>query len=564
MFAAKSAKVMSTSDEADAAGSHRSRDWARGVRATTTAIGSIPAAFSRDFSGIAVSPSARASQSGSLAARGTQRGMLQSKLAIGPVDDRLEREADAVADRVMRMQDPALSMLAVQERVSRKCAACEREEAEEEKLQAKSIATTEHVAAAPYIVHEVIRSPGRPLDAATRAFFEPRFGYDFSQVRVHSDPKAAQSARAVNALAYTVGRDVVFGTGQYAPGTGGGRMLMAHELTHVVQQGASARSRIWIGSEHGQSERSAVRKAATVAPELTASAGISSTRSGRVALQRLAGPEIPLTAAQIAEFRMVAQQVAALIRSGALAAEESSAISAAVVEADAAIVATEGVVTTIVAATTAAEGATVASAALAADDVTVIGAADDVAIPFTLIAAAVGFGVGFGVGYLYRDEIAAAAEKVQAAVNVMRRIIAAHTTAPNQSTAPQTNTKQQSQTDESRKRRQKCFEINPGAIACEEPIYDGDDIRDEIVAEWLMNNGYEFSDLGNCTQFGPPIGPGRIEDCNGAPAIRYHCGVRGTKNVVTIFACLCCDREGNSRWQWSKPHWSDNASRRGN
>jgi hypothetical protein len=88
----------------------------------------------------------------------------------------------------------------------------------------------------PSIVHEVLRSPGQPLDAAARAFFEPRFGHDFSQVRVHADGRAAESARAVNAFAYTVGRDVVFGAGQYGPHTHHGKRLLAHELTHVVQQ----------------------------------------------------------------------------------------------------------------------------------------------------------------------------------------------------------------------------------------------------------------------------------------------------------------------------------------
>jgi outer membrane protein OmpA-like peptidoglycan-associated protein len=85
-------------------------------------------------------------------------------------------------------------------------------------------------------VQEVLRSPGQPLDASARAFMEPRFGRDFSQVRVHTDGQAADSARAVNALAYTVGRDVVFGMGQYAPRTSAGQRLLGHELTHVVQQ----------------------------------------------------------------------------------------------------------------------------------------------------------------------------------------------------------------------------------------------------------------------------------------------------------------------------------------
>jgi hypothetical protein len=77
---------------------------------------------------------------------------------------------------------------------------------------------------------------GQPLSKSERAYFEPRFGVDFSQVRLHSDAQAAESARALNAKAYTLGQDVVFGTGQDTPGTSEGRRLMAHELTHVVQQ----------------------------------------------------------------------------------------------------------------------------------------------------------------------------------------------------------------------------------------------------------------------------------------------------------------------------------------
>lgn len=88
---------------------------------------------------------------------------------------------------------------------------------------------------APSIVHDVLRSPGRPLDSATRNFMEPRFGQDFSGVRVHSDARAAESARAVNALAYTVGSDIVFDQGQLAANPAGNRLL-AHELSHVVQQ----------------------------------------------------------------------------------------------------------------------------------------------------------------------------------------------------------------------------------------------------------------------------------------------------------------------------------------
>src|SRR5262249_32738913 len=89
----------------------------------------------------------------------------------------------------------------------------------------------------PPIVYEGLRSPGQPLDGQARGFMESRFGHDFSRVRVHTDARAAESARAVGARAYAVGRDVVFGAGQFAPGTEAGRKLLSHELAHVVQQG---------------------------------------------------------------------------------------------------------------------------------------------------------------------------------------------------------------------------------------------------------------------------------------------------------------------------------------
>jgi len=94
----------------------------------------------------------------------------------------------------------------------------------------------------PLVVHDALSSPGQRLDASTRSVMESRFDYDFSGVRVHADSRAAQSAQAVGALSYTVGRDVFFDAGQYSPHTSRGRGLLAHELAHVVQQGESAPS----------------------------------------------------------------------------------------------------------------------------------------------------------------------------------------------------------------------------------------------------------------------------------------------------------------------------------
>jgi len=90
----------------------------------------------------------------------------------------------------------------------------------------------------PSIVDEVLSSPGQPLDPETRTFMEPRFGHDFGRVRVHTDERAGESAKAVNAVAYTVGLDVVFAPGQYRPDSAQGRSLLAHELTHTIQQGS--------------------------------------------------------------------------------------------------------------------------------------------------------------------------------------------------------------------------------------------------------------------------------------------------------------------------------------
>jgi hypothetical protein len=95
---------------------------------------------------------------------------------------------------------------------------------------------------APAIVHEVLHSHGAPLDADARRFFEPRFGFDFSRVRIHTDARAAKSARTVNALAYTFGNDIAFAAGQYAPRAASGQRLLAHELAHVAQQSAGPRA----------------------------------------------------------------------------------------------------------------------------------------------------------------------------------------------------------------------------------------------------------------------------------------------------------------------------------
>jgi hypothetical protein len=192
------------------------------------------AAPSWDFSQIPLFSSGRAERFQMPPLFPAPRLPIQAKLRIGQVDDPLEHEADRVADQVMRMPAQEVSVAAAPPQFSRKCDACE----EEEKLQKKPAGPQAATGEVPAIVTEVLRSPGQPLDPATRAFFEPRFGHEFSRVRVHADESAAQSAAAVGAAAYTVGSHVAFAAGRYAPATGPGRQLLAHELAHVVQQRA--------------------------------------------------------------------------------------------------------------------------------------------------------------------------------------------------------------------------------------------------------------------------------------------------------------------------------------
>jgi uncharacterized protein DUF4157 len=171
--------------------------------------------------------------------------VVQPKLTINQPGDQYEQEADRVAEQVMRMPDPEAaarlrSMQSTGADLQRKCAGCE----EQDKLQRKETGTGPETA--PLIVHQVLASPGQPLDAEGRAFFEPRFGCEFSQIRIHTDTRAAESAKSVGALAYTVGSNIAFARGRYAPDTAAGRRLLGHELTHVLQQSQSAHTSVGV------------------------------------------------------------------------------------------------------------------------------------------------------------------------------------------------------------------------------------------------------------------------------------------------------------------------------
>jgi hypothetical protein len=193
-----------------------------------------------------------------------QPGIVQAKLDVNEPGDMYEQEADAMADKVMRTKateyqgffKPAPALIQRKHHgagelddeelhrkeipsVQRKCEHCEEEDEMLQRMESTDAKAQDTGGLNNYIGS--LGASGQPLSGASRKFFEPRFGYDFSDVRVHNDPSAAQSARSIDALAYTAGNHIVFNQGQYSPDTETGQKLMAHELTHVIQQHSGAK-----------------------------------------------------------------------------------------------------------------------------------------------------------------------------------------------------------------------------------------------------------------------------------------------------------------------------------
>jgi hypothetical protein len=204
-------------------------------------------------------------------------GVIQAKLTVNQPGDKFEQEAERMAETVMRMPEPgnagsirgasSSSIPAVQRMcpecqeelhrspilVQRLCSECGQksnsDEDREGNIQAKEVpGRTPEVTPTNEAEIDAIRGGGQPLPESERAFFEPRFGWDFSDVHIHADAFAAESARSVTALAYTVGSHIVFGAGQYQPGTSTGRTLLAHELTHTIQQSSVPSSGLAVAS----------------------------------------------------------------------------------------------------------------------------------------------------------------------------------------------------------------------------------------------------------------------------------------------------------------------------
>ena len=229
-----------------------------------------------------------------------QSRRLQKQLMIGASNDPLEREADRVADQVMGSSaSPTVTRRTPQ-------------------IQRYSRDVEAEGGAAPASVDAVLASPGRPMDPALREDMEQRFGYDFSGVRVHSDEAAERSARDVQAHAYTVGSNIVFSKDRFAPGTHEGRRLIAHELTHIVQQAGgqfwlagdgrktdSQAGQLVVGAENTGPEREANREACSVGAAIGRES-VPFKTSSSVPIQTLARQAAPQPASkdeQIADMK---------------------------------------------------------------------------------------------------------------------------------------------------------------------------------------------------------------------------------------------------------------------
>jgi hypothetical protein len=186
--------------------------------------------------------------------QGVQRlfkdGVVQAKLKIGQPGEKYEREADRVADMVLRIPDPqahnepTITPLTQVPHIQWQCPACEnemiRQEMEDEEvLQRKETNNSLSQVPSNFETKMSTQGIGKPLPESVQNYFEPRFGYDFSQVRVHNDVNAAESAKAISARAYTFGKNIFFGIGEFAPETPKGMRLLAHELSHTIQQSIS-------------------------------------------------------------------------------------------------------------------------------------------------------------------------------------------------------------------------------------------------------------------------------------------------------------------------------------
>lgn len=409
-----------------------------------------------------------------------------------------------------------------------------------------------------------------PLPHQVRAYFEPRFGHDFGQVKVHHDAYAAQFARRMHAKAFTYQNHIVFGQNQFLPATRQGRRLIAHELVHVVQQtgrGAlSGSTRIMHSSPPDFVQRAAE-------DWLEASPNPADFSNEELALEIYSiglwlqdNPEAPerqhlLTV--LDAFETEATTRADQIGLTDVAEGQTTPLATGMMAGE---IPAEPVIRPPI------ERPPIGRPPLSRPPVSPPVPGPPTAAPAPVVSRGASlFGVlgaavlAFLVVFLYpRESIMSEDETRRLREEFRRRELERELRArPGPEAAPRPVPRLEPR-PRRRDRREECLETHPYALTCED-----EKSMEEVVQEFIMRQGYDHESLGNC-ELDDSHDPGEIDECNGAPGETWHCLVSPYYDPiaehsypggeVSIFSCLCCRTDGTTGFEWRWPHWSPGPS----
>jgi len=453
--------------------------------------------------------------------RGGRRNS-QPELRIGPVDDPLEREADSFADRVIGRVAPS-GWGGLQRAGAVPGSAGEG-------------------AAAPASVHQTLASPGAPLDGASRAFFESRFGCDFADVRMHDDARAARSAREVGALSYTVGRHIVVDPDSYRPRTVEGQRLLAHELAHTIQQSAAGDGAPPRLARKARSLTETLDPASLSDDELTTEIGEIVTCLDQQAASSEQGEMLAHAVARLGA-ELVNRHPPTPPPAGAPRAPESITVADVL------------------------QARSGAGGLLALDNPVPLVTPDPVKSLPKELPLGKGLALGpagaalivFLVIMLWSNTSIVSGREEERMVEEDKRRQAAGQSpqqgsgtapapAPGPAPAPAPGPAPSSADTD-------CNQQNPGATLCEDFRS-----RDDAIKGFLDSQGWSRIKIGKCTSMGR-FSQGKVDACWDGPGESFHCNVTGIKNgsqirdTVSIFACTCCHEDGiSSGTEWKVPH----------
>ena len=494
----------------------------------------------------------------------------------------------AVAQAIKPAQRPAAQVGGV---MQRKCDSCRKKK--KPILQRSAIGSTPELV--PPIVHEVLRSPGEPLDRGTRAFMEPRFGHDFSQVRVHTDDKAAESADAVSALAYTVQKHIVFGAGQYDPQSVYGQKLFAHELVHTIQQNARGNSistsqELSIKEPNSASESEAEMASRMIAQGQPRSIPFKAQQiTGSTAIQRAIAFRRPTEDGTSREARAQIDRAQEALNAPNIAPGARRELQTRIDEAEAAL---------------SSYRSTIDSSSLGMNPVlatTRTGTYGD-----ALVYAVAGLVMlGAWIFSSNASRTSANREAADPLAQALRRLAEAARYARPQPAPPRPEApprevpaprppgevipiethprftprgqpgprpepprtqqlgpdifpvpRSEPLPERPRpRRRNNCFEQNPTFTHCSEGYRDIYEVAADFLSIQNEISNVDFRNLRGCrgrTSFGP----NEIVDCDMGPGENWHCQVYGAPRPLSIFGCFCCEEDGTTSRVWRGAHWS--------